>query len=99
MSGVAAQVSEVDKVRLAFEKAKTETEFLTTLKAVLQHPKAPDFLFPAFQDFFNNYKSEFLASSPAQRLASGAFHAVLARLTTSTHKVCHILQLRCWEAE
>ena len=48
----------VDKVKAAFDQVTNEAEFLGTLKQVLNHPSAPDFLLPAFQDFYNNYKSE-----------------------------------------
>lgn len=54
----AAEAAErtIDDVKPAFDRCTTEVEFLQTLKAALNHPKAPDFLFPAFHDFFNNYK-------------------------------------------
>lgn len=58
----AASVTEapVDKVKAAFDQVTTEEEFLGTLKQVLNHLSAPDFLLPAFQDFYNNYKSRAL---------------------------------------
>ena len=56
----AAETAEqtLDDVKPAFDRCTTEKEFLHTLKSALNHPKAPDFLFPAFHDFYNNYKSE-----------------------------------------
>ena len=44
--------------KLSFQGVESEEEFLQVLKAALQHPKAPDALFPLFYDFYQNYKSE-----------------------------------------
>ena len=58
---VALRVSCVaEAVRPTFSDVKTEKEFLEVLTLALRHPRAPDFLLPAFQDFFNNYKGEAL---------------------------------------
>lgn len=46
----------LEDVKPAFDRCTTESDFLQTLKSALNHPKAPDFLFPAFHDFYNNYK-------------------------------------------
>ena len=54
----AAEAAEqtLEDVKPAFDRCTTEVEFLQTLKSALNHPKAPDFLFPAFHDFYDNYK-------------------------------------------
>lgn len=60
----AAQAAEqtLEDVKPAFDRCTTEEEFLQTLKAALNHPRAPDFLFPAFHDFYNNYKNAVIGS-------------------------------------
>lgn len=51
-----AAAQTLDDVKPAFDRCTTEAEFLKVLKSALSHPKAPDFLYPAFHDFYNNYK-------------------------------------------
>lgn len=75
---MAAEVTDIDKVKPAFDKATTEAEFLRVLKAVLQHPKAPDFLLSAFHDFYNNYKSMIITAA-VQSIPPGG-SSVLLRL-------------------
>ena len=56
INSVAAQA--VDAIKPAFDRATTEDDFLKVLKSALCHPKAPDFLLPAFHDFYINYKGK-----------------------------------------
>jgi len=52
----------LEGVKPAFDSCTTEKDFLEVLTNALDHPKAPAFLLPAFQDFFSNYKGTLLAS-------------------------------------
>ena len=72
---VAFRVSCVaEAVRPTFSDVKTEKEFLEVLTLALRHPRAPDFLLPAFQDFFNNYKGKALPSTRLWPLTSSHLH-------------------------
>jgi hypothetical protein len=53
----------LEDVKPAFDSCTTEKDFLEVLTNALDHPKAPSFLLPAFQDFFNNYKGILVVSS------------------------------------
>ena len=56
----------MEDVKPAFDRCTTEAEFLKVLKSALGHPRAPDFLYPAFHDFYNNYKGISLFSHGLQ---------------------------------